>query len=82
MRRSNVIKLEQAQYKIETGVPMPPGTVRHNFPLRLMEVGDSFLIPAHTEGSLRQAVHRLRRTVDIRFACRREGDSVRVWRVS
>jgi len=72
--------------KIEKDVPIHGGGNAGNrnpekYPFREMEVGDSFFIaenPKAVQSSAYVAGKRLGR----RFITRREGDGVRVWRVS
>lgn len=70
-----------AKIKIDKGVPMPPVTRNRpltDHPLDRMKVGDSFFLPTRTPGALHYAAKRR----GIKLSARREGEGVRVWRVS
>lgn len=63
---------------IEKGVPMPTVKTRATYPLKQMQVGDSFLIPYDSKvNGIRQCA----KYAGVRIAQRREGDKVRIWRI-
>lgn len=62
--------------RIERGVPVP-GV---KYPLRDMEVGDSFVVPYSR--AAQTCVHGLARKLPLKITTRREGDSMRVWRTA
>ena len=71
---------------IEKNVPLPanpinPGSEK-KYPLRELEVGDSFTAPFAQRAALASAMHKAGKRYGRRFISRREGDAVRVWRVA
>ena len=71
--------------EIERGIPFPGtkgGRVR-KFPLREMEVGDSFAAPSENATSARQSAIAFGRANGRKFATRKQEDSsLRIWRVA
>lgn len=73
-----------ANFKIDKNVPMPAPYSRTKYPFRLMEIGDSFVIP---DGVARQYISSYAANAGKRlgrkFSVRKAADgSVRCWRVS
>lgn len=66
--------------KIESGIPLPPRDTgrKRKYPFGDMNVGDSMLMP---KGSLHSAWRYARVHPGFRFASRREGEYIRVWRI-
>lgn len=63
--------------RIERGVPVPGA----KYPLREMEVGDSFVVPYSR--SAQTCVHGLARKLpQFTITTKREGENMRVWRVA
>lgn len=78
--------------KIEKGVPIPKSESGNNskYPLKIMEVGDSFLVP-YKEGKKSRdtqsrmtsiiAAYRNKHDVTKKFVTKAEEGGVRVWRI-
>lgn len=72
------------EFKIEKGVPLPKKLSQNaRYPFAEMEVGDSFFIPnakrLMTAGSISQYCTK---KTGKKFSSRREGNGIRVWRIS
>jgi len=71
-------------FKVESNVPMPPRQNHRNpkYPLKEMKVGDSFLIPgkAEKQGAISGYMTARQRELGMKFATRKEGNDLRVWR--
>lgn len=69
------------EIKIEKGVPMP---VRHKyaFAFEKMEVGDSFFAPTHNRSAISSVLIRATHKWGYKFATRKEGEGIRVWRIA
>ncbi|MEN9936008.1 MAG: hypothetical protein RLZZ387_2587 [Chloroflexota bacterium] len=68
-------------YVIEKNVPMP--ATRENYPLKVMEVGDSFVLPLDKLQNVRITINNLkRRNPGCNFVTRTTGDVGRVWRTA
>lgn len=66
---------------IEKNVPLPTFGQRKIYPLKEMEVGDSFLEDDLTkDNNLRNAASRCGRTYKRKYTVRRDGDGLRCWR--
>lgn len=72
---------------IETGIPIPPpgngkGRVPR-YPLRSMQVGDSFLVtdPSVSQTRLGSRLANFGKETGRKFAQRRTAEGIRVWRV-
>lgn len=75
-------------YKIEKNLPIPPsGTGRPKYPLRDMEVGDSFFVPVPLINTLKfrnrlsSALTYFGKRHSVQFITRSVDDGIRVWRV-
>lgn len=72
---------------IETGIPIPPpgngGGRTPRYPLRELEVGDSFLVtdPSVTQRRLGSRLANFGKETGRKFTQRRTPDGIRVWRV-
>lgn len=71
-------------YKIEKNVPIT-GPVTANgrppiYPLRKMDVGDSFLAKGKRVDDVRRSIDYVQRTTEMRFTARQIGPDARVWR--
>lgn len=67
---------------IEKGVPVPPRKYRTRvYPFSDMEVGDSFKLDDRKK-SVECAASYYGRRNGKKFACRKDGDGVRVWRIA
>jgi hypothetical protein len=65
--------------EIESGIPIPePKWSSKKYPIKEMEVGDSFFAPGRKSTTMHPNFHRYKPR---KFRCRKEGDGVRVWRV-
>jgi hypothetical protein len=78
-------KVGLGKYKIEKGIEMPDyGNSYTEFPFKIMEVGDSFEIPAHKRGSAMSSSRSwgVRQTPERKFSSRTTSESkVRIWRI-
>ena len=73
----------QTLITIDRDVPLPEGAGRGGppkYPFRKMEIGDSFEAP--NSASLVRSAHAFGSRNGRKFATRRHGDQVRVWRVA
>lgn len=67
------------EISIEKGVPMPTVKTRSSYPLKQMQIGDSFVIPNDSKvNGLRQCA----KYAGVKIAQRREGHNVRIWRIA
>ena len=79
-------------YPVDHGIPLPPnprlggGRTRQRYPFKLMEIGDSFLVPYGEEAPEivrnRAAVSCSKTSADTgyRFELRTLADGIRIWR--
>lgn len=68
-------------YVVEKGVPMPNFGRKPAYPFAQMEAGDSFRIVADERNRVASAASWWsKRHSGVRFALRKDGDGVRVWR--
>ena len=70
--------------KIENDVPMPKTTRPTKYPFRDMNVGESVFFDNEPKGSQSNpaiSAHMLSKRTDFKFATRKEGNGVRIWRV-
>jgi len=66
--------------ELDKGVPLP--VARKKYPYAVMEVGDSFFV---AEGGIQNVCnqnYRMGKKLGMSFIARKEGDGVRVWRVT
>jgi hypothetical protein len=76
---------------IEKNIPLPVGRAGNGsgrapvYPFRLMEVGDSFMVPAQTDkefARVEQAAYRANRNKSgCKYTARRVDGGIRVWRI-
>lgn len=77
--------MENSKYKIEKGVPIPTCAVNKKYPLRELEIGDSFFVPDVTQVKITGAFNS---HAPKKFSCRTLKDDkgnikgVRVWRIA
>lgn len=69
-----------SDFPIEKGVPIRGNTPRR-YPLREMEVHDSFFVPNKTPGGLSSSLRHARQVTGYRFTTRTVEGGVRVWRI-
>ena len=77
-----VLSNEMTKVIIDRTVPMPDSRVVRKYPHEDMEVGDSFLIPNVSMQVVLNANWRAGKRLARRYTARKEGDGIRVWRVS
>lgn len=65
-------------FAIESGVDVPKKQGNQRYPFGEMKVGDSFFA---TDGKATAAAHAFGGRVGKKFATRREGSGVRIWRI-
>ncbi len=76
------------EFKIDKDVPMPPHKRENIYPWADMEVADSFYVPIDDQGidKLQNAMISIskyqQRKRGTKYATRREGEGVRVWRTA
>ena len=63
--------------KIEKGVPVPRGRIK--YPLKEMEIGDSFFVENVRVAPM--GVYNAARRYDMKITSRQEGNGYRVWRL-
>lgn len=75
-----------SKFKIEKGVPMPSNNRSGRlarYPLHLMEVGDSFFVPAADRSRQQASVcNAFRRCASMKFHSSKVEGGVRVWRIA
>ncbi|MCP4410748.1 MAG: hypothetical protein GY807_24010 [Gammaproteobacteria bacterium] len=71
----------EADYPIEKGVPQPGRRTNNRYPLREMDVGDSFFISASEQPRVVNATSYFGSRNNRKYSCRLHGDGYRVWRV-
>ena len=68
-------------FEIETGIEMPPILKRGKYPLKEMEIGDSFFIPASQSGNNVSArITPQAQRIGIKIITRKVEGGYRVWR--
>lgn len=72
-----------SEYELEVGVPEPEERTQHNkYPIRRMQVGESFKVPMEKRGSISATATRIAKVTGKRFTVRKvDQDTVRVWRI-
>jgi hypothetical protein len=68
-------------FAIEKNVPMPTNDVAGPYPLREMEIGDSFYVPRNQPGST-ASVRNKASKIGIKVSIREDVGGFRVWRVA
>jgi hypothetical protein len=68
--------------EIEKNIPIPPEKKRNVYPYKIMDIGESFVIPQAKIQIVCNANYRAGKASGKKFIARREGDGVRVWRTS
>jgi hypothetical protein len=68
--------------RVEKGVALPMVKVDRKYPHEDMEVGDSFFLVGISMQVVLNANWRAGKRLGWRFTARKEGDGIRVWRVS
>ena len=63
-------------------VPVPEPRIRNVYPYKVMEVGDSFLVPNVKMQIVLNNNYRTGKRLGMQFIARKEGEGVRVWRVA
>ena len=69
--------------KIDKDIPMPgrnPNCGKSKYPMKDMDIGDSFLIPENGP-YFAASMHSLANRHGIKVSCRVTGEGLRVWRV-
>jgi hypothetical protein len=66
--------------KIEKGVPLPTVNTGLTATIRILEIGDSFLIPLSATARSNVAVTAKR--IGVKVVTRKDGDNIRVWRTA
>jgi len=70
-------------YQIEKGIPLPSGCKSCLYPLKDMEVGDSFLVEGGVDKNIRGSISNWKKKrPEMKFAVRNVEGGVRVWRVA
>jgi hypothetical protein len=69
-------------YEIESGIELPRVRVKHEYPYELMQVGESFYVPDGNMNLLCNYNRVKGRRLGRVYVCRKEGEGIRVWRVS
>lgn len=87
MKRTVLFVSDPARFavKIEKNVPLPDNDRRPGpetiYPLREMEINDSFVLPIHLRDSVSSIATRLKSKSGLAFTIRKiDADTVRVWR--
>jgi hypothetical protein len=68
--------------RVEKGVALPMARVDRKYPHEEMEVGDSFLIADVSMQVVLNANWRASKKLGWKFAARKEGEGIRVWRTA
>ena len=64
---------------IDSTIPIPPP--RHRYPLKQLQVGESFLVQDMTVSSMSGTVSKASRTLGRKFTLRTTNHGVRCWRI-
>ncbi len=70
---------------VEKGVPVPSRRITHSdrYAFRLLDIGDSYLIPLGDEQETRNQASRWKmRNPGFNFVTRKEDDRIRIWRTA
>lgn len=68
--------------KIDKHIPLPTEGDAISITLKIMEVGDSFLLGNSTASKRTMMYRKINAVSDKRFVTRTEGDGIRVWRAA
>ena len=66
--------------EVEKNIPIPPEKKRNVYPYKVMEIGESFFVPAGKLQIVCNANYRTGKLLDRKFIARKDGEGVRVWR--
>ena len=66
--------------EIEKNIPLPPEKKRNLYPYKVMEVEESFFVPAGKMQIVCNANYRAGKQLGRKFIARVENEGVRVWR--
>lgn len=72
-------------YKIDKNIPPPKQQLSHLFPIPILKVGESFLVPK--TNTTKVCIHlnnywkKISKYKNYKFTTRRDGKNVRVWRI-
>lgn len=70
-------------YVVQSGIPLPPPRRGHrSYPFPTMAVGESFVCDAADKNRIASAASQYGKRHGVRFAVRKDGDSLRCWRVA
>jgi hypothetical protein len=67
---------------IETNIPAPSSKGKYMHLLKVMDVGNSILIPNRTSAQVSSPIAIVRKQVGFIYRTRKEGDGVRIWRIA
>ena len=65
---------------VEKGLDVPKSVIRHKYPYKIMEVGDSFFVPDGKLNQICNGNYRVGKQLGWKFVARTENGGVRVWR--
>ena len=73
-------------YEVEDGIPVP-AKIRSKYPIKQLELGQSFMIPSSELSptqisSIRQATTKFAKETGRKFTVRKTDGGLRVWRIS
>jgi len=68
--------------RVEKGVALPVARVERKYPHEDMEVGDSFFLTGVNMQVVLNANWRAQKKSGRRFTARKEGEGIRVWRIT
>ena len=66
---------------VEKNIPIPPEKKRNVYPYKVLEIGESFFVPAGKLQIVCNANYRTGKLLDRKFIARKDGEGVRVWRI-
>jgi hypothetical protein len=77
------------QFEVDKGISIPHGdNKKHKYPFAIMEVGDSFLIPANDAAEAEKIYRRMgaytsqKRLMGLKLKCKKVEGGVRIWRTA
>ena len=77
--------MNETNFKIEKGVPIPPrrqsGGAPMKYPWKDLQIGDSFFVPKQTVHPFSGQANTTGKRFNMKFTLRAENGGVRVWRV-
>ena len=81
-RKAKPVLASASEFVIEKNVPIPLGHAAAKYPLREMEIGDSFFVPGIGKASDFSASYMAGKRLGRKFTIRAVEGGIRVWRIA